>query len=297
MKNSVENHKKFYDSQAGSIGFLRSLLVRNRKRLKIFGEFSEYDHNHGRDTCGIDWFFREKIAGSMRRHRSSERLMLDVGTGPGYTGITIVEKTGCHVHGIDVSKRMVERAIKNAARARVSNKYSAKQGSVMDIPARDATYDGAVWFFGPGAIDPEERVAAFDEIRRVLKPGASIEIADARSPVATGEEFKLTSYLFDIFLKAPLRGAIGTPPVRSINDALGTPDRVYQHAFQHFVQKKLKFWNWQVTDGLAEVLQESGFVDIQVTNYQGVATSLIPGRDYGAPFLWGNLIRANNACP
>lgn len=253
------------------------------------GEFSLYDYYHGNHTSGIDWPIREKIGNDFASEGISglDKLVLDVGTGPGYTGILIARTLKCRVHGLDVSHGMANLANANARAANVQDRYSAIEGSVLQIPAGDETYDGIAWFFGPGALKLEERVSAFNEIRRVLKPDGLLYIFDIRSPVRTGEKFSLSSYFMNIIIRSPLRGLVRAIPYREIRETDSEINHWLVWVVQKVTQRILNYWNWNRIDKLSETLNDVGFRDIQTCNYQGIPTSFIPGRDYKAPFSWG----------
>jgi SAM-dependent methyltransferase/uncharacterized membrane protein YbhN (UPF0104 family) len=94
------------------------------------------------------------------------RVGLDVGCGQG-EHLARMREFGYDVSGIDVSAPQVQRAIRKLASDRL-----VRLGSVLDIPAADATYDFAYTINVLHHLDSvDEQRRAVGEMLRVLKPG------------------------------------------------------------------------------------------------------------------------------
>jgi phosphatidylethanolamine/phosphatidyl-N-methylethanolamine N-methyltransferase len=97
---------------------------------------------------------------------SSGQNVLEVGVG---TGLTLpLFPPGCHVHGIDISRPMLQRARRRASKPG----RNLIEGDVAHMPFREGTFDGVIAPYVVSAVpDP---VAMLREIRRVSRPGARI---------------------------------------------------------------------------------------------------------------------------
>jgi ubiquinone/menaquinone biosynthesis C-methylase UbiE len=107
-------------------------------------------------------------------------LVLDVGCGDGYLTRLVaraVEPDGL-AHGIDPSAEAIDRA-RHIGRGR-SGTYSV--GSALAIDAADSTYDVVVSSLVVHHIDETDRRCALEEMRRVLRPGGTLLLAEFRPP-------------------------------------------------------------------------------------------------------------------
>lgn len=85
--------------------------------------------------------FYEDVAKDVTRKISSGRI-LDLATGPGYLPINIAEKSpNIHVTGLDISKKMVKYARRNAVKASVLDHVSIIYGDGNHLPFRNESYD------------------------------------------------------------------------------------------------------------------------------------------------------------
>lgn len=114
----------------------------------------------------------------------SEGKILDVGTGPGLIPIMIAQTSSTlEVHGVDISKPMIEIAARNARKAGLSENLFFKVGSVYSLPYEDDSFDMVIstlslhhWV---------EPVRGLNEIFRVLRPGGEALIYDFRRDQTT----------------------------------------------------------------------------------------------------------------
>jgi ubiquinone/menaquinone biosynthesis C-methylase UbiE len=104
---------------------------------------------------------------------------LEIGPGPGYLGLEWLKHTqGTTLKGLEISIDMISVAERNAKEYGLSDRaeYVHASGSAMPFP--DGTFDAV---FTNGSLhewaDPR---AVFDEIWRILKPGAKAFISDLR---------------------------------------------------------------------------------------------------------------------
>jgi ubiquinone/menaquinone biosynthesis C-methylase UbiE len=101
---------------------------------------------------------------------SPSDTVLDIGCGVGTTAIRIAQETGAEVVAADISALMRERAVCNAAAARVAN-VRVEDANILALPYADSTFDcvlaEAVTMF-------VNRKNAAAELARVCKPGGRV---------------------------------------------------------------------------------------------------------------------------
>ena len=119
--------------------------------------------------------------------------VLDIGCGAGVDTIIAAHMAGPSgsVGGIDLVPEMLNRARENARLARALN-VEFKEGSAEELPYPDASFDVVI---SNGVFNlVVDKGKALEEVRRVLKPGGRLMIADQ---VLTGELPKATRVRVD----------------------------------------------------------------------------------------------------
>lgn len=99
----------------------------------------------------------------------SEGTCLDVGSGPGYVGLSIAKQTTMKVCLYDMDPEALLIAEKNIQEAVLEDRVYVKHGNVEEIPYPNESFDlitsrGSLFFW-------EDKVKAINEIFRVLKIG------------------------------------------------------------------------------------------------------------------------------
>jgi arsenite methyltransferase len=117
---------------------------------------------------------------------AGERVV-DVGSGGGLDAMVAARAVGAdgQVVGVDMTPAMLERARANAAAAGIDN-VEFRQGFAEDMPVPDGWADLVI---SNGVLNlVPDKVAAYEEILRVLRPGGRIQIADVCVEVEVPEE-------------------------------------------------------------------------------------------------------------
>jgi ubiquinone/menaquinone biosynthesis C-methylase UbiE len=111
---------------------------------------------------------------------STQGNCLDVGMGPGWLLIKLHEQSpALHLHGIDISPSMVEKAEVNVRRTGLAGVIEIKNGDASHIPYGDDFFDAVV---STGSIHHwKEPARALNEIYRVLKHGGYALLYDVVS--------------------------------------------------------------------------------------------------------------------
>jgi ubiquinone/menaquinone biosynthesis C-methylase UbiE len=106
-------------------------------------------------------------------------LALEIGPGPGYLGLEWLKKTESAILiAVEVSPEMTKIAERNAREYGLEGRVKYVKGDAHQIPFDDNTFDGV---FTNGSLHEwSQPMRVFDEVYRVLKPGAKYFISDMR---------------------------------------------------------------------------------------------------------------------
>lgn len=107
---------------------------------------------------------------------SENSMVLDVASGTGETATYIAANTGSEVIGIDLSRKMVEYANTLVKITNLNEKVKFILADAERIPLRDNIFDAALSECTLCLVPDMLRVLR--EMRRVVKPGAKVAIAD-----------------------------------------------------------------------------------------------------------------------
>ena len=115
--------------------------------------------------------------------------VLDVGCGGGNTACNIAGTTGARVEGIDLSEVMVAKARERANQQGLADRVTFRQGSVLDLPYEDGTFDLALVESVLVPL-PGNEGRAVREMARVVRPGGQVAanegIVDPTAPAIHG---------------------------------------------------------------------------------------------------------------
>src|SRR4051794_22266986 len=125
----------------------------------------------------IDWRFETVVTGVLARAglRPGQRI-LDLGTGTGAVAARAAEIGGPagHIVGVDISREMLAQARRRFLEAHLAN-VTLREGRAEKIPADDAAFD--VVLASLSLMYAIDRLAAAEEIARVLRPGGRLVAA------------------------------------------------------------------------------------------------------------------------
>jgi len=99
----------------------------------------------------------------------TEGVCVDAGAGPGYLSIELAKITNLKIYALDIDPEAIEIAQKNIAKAGLKEKIKPVLANVERMPFPDNSVDlvvsrGSFIFW-------QDKVQAFKEIKRILKPG------------------------------------------------------------------------------------------------------------------------------
>jgi ubiquinone/menaquinone biosynthesis C-methylase UbiE len=102
--------------------------------------------------------------------------VIDIGSGIGGPARYLAATYGCRVSGVDLTEDFVAAAVDLARRAGLADRVDFRQGSALDLPFADASFNLA-WTQNV-SMNIADRPRFYAEIRRVLKPGGRLAIQD-----------------------------------------------------------------------------------------------------------------------
>jgi ubiquinone/menaquinone biosynthesis C-methylase UbiE len=142
----------------------------------IQGEFDVQTYNSMmRRLRDKGWMETDHIIASGITHG----LALEIGPGPGYLGLEWLKKTeSTMLLAVEISPEMTQIAERNAREYGLGGRVKYVKGDAHKIPFDDNTFDGV---FTNGSLHEWSKpIKVFDEVYRVLKPGAKYFISDMR---------------------------------------------------------------------------------------------------------------------
>ncbi|MCW3476020.1 class I SAM-dependent methyltransferase [Limobrevibacterium gyesilva] len=104
------------------------------------------------------------------------RHLLDIGSGIGGAARYFALAHDCRVTGIDLTEEYVAVARSLARRTGLGGKVRFQQGSALDLPFPDASFDGAYMLHV--GMNIADKPALFAGVRRVLRPGGFLAVYD-----------------------------------------------------------------------------------------------------------------------
>ena len=111
---------------------------------------------------------------------SADAHLLDAGSGLGGPSRFLAQRFSCQVTGVDIAPVYVAIARLLAEKADVAGRVSYLVGSITELPFAPATFDAVCTQHV--VMNVRDRVAAYREIRRVLRPGGRFAFYDPYVP-------------------------------------------------------------------------------------------------------------------
>jgi arsenite methyltransferase len=123
-------------------------------------------------------------------------IVLDIGAGAGLDLLLAARRVGPRGRAIavDMTPAMRTLARENAARAGLSERVDIRPGLAEDLPLGKDSVD---FVLTNGVLNlTSDKVRAFSEIRRVLKPGGRLHMADVLLQVDLNEHERMDAHLW-----------------------------------------------------------------------------------------------------
>ena len=106
----------------------------------------------------------------------AEDHVLDLGCGLGGAARFVASNFGTRVSGIDLVQEYVETGNVLCDWVRLADRISLREGSALDMPYDDETFDGGYMLHV--GMNIEDKMRLFKEVARVMKPGARFGVYD-----------------------------------------------------------------------------------------------------------------------
>ncbi len=148
---------------------------------KMFDQISPtYDRVNRVMTFGCDQLWRKQLCTFLPSHTGLN--ILDCATGTGDQIFALLEKNGNinSVVGIDLAETMIAIGKQKLAQKPYREKVSWQVASALEIPFPEGQFDCVTISFGIRNVT--DVMAAFQEFRRVLKPGGRVLILEGTVP-------------------------------------------------------------------------------------------------------------------
>ena len=148
---------------------------------KMFDQISPtYDCVNRVMSLGMDQLWRKKLCAFLPQIK--EMQVLDCATGTGDQIVALMEKRQdiSFIIGIDLAAAMIEIAKKKIEGRSYASKVCFQVANALEMPFQDNSFDCVTISFGIRNVT--DIMAAFQEIRRVLKPGGRVLILEGTIP-------------------------------------------------------------------------------------------------------------------
>ncbi len=117
-----------------------------------------------------------------------EHRVLDIASGQGTSAITLAQRFGCKVLGIEYGHDAIHKSMQVAEAAGVSHLVSFQQGDAEHLPVSECTFDAVICECAFCTF-PDKSTAA-REFMRVLKPGRHIGLSDLTRTIEVPENLQ-----------------------------------------------------------------------------------------------------------
>ncbi|SDU11206.1 class I SAM-dependent methyltransferase [Desulfobacula phenolica] len=158
MESNIKDH---YNSD-NLTQKIETALIKAKKKLSPIGlkELSPIDQLHtGGARATIDLFKKASL--------NSNALLLDAGCGIGGSSRLLAQQFNCRVIGVDLADQFINAANFLTRITGLENSVSFQQGSVLDLPFEDSTFD--VVLCQHLLMNIENKSTVIKEFSRVLK--------------------------------------------------------------------------------------------------------------------------------
>lgn len=157
-------------------------LEPDKTPAKIAGMFDaiagRYDLLNTVLSGGVDRYWRRCAINSLRL--TGKERVLDVCTGTADVAIGCARRGAARVVGVDFSGAMLSHGLAKVKQTALARRIQLIRGDAMNLPAADASVDGATIAFGIRNVQRPE--VACKELSRVLRPGGRLAILEFGTP-------------------------------------------------------------------------------------------------------------------
>ena len=158
----------------------RDSLISAGVNRKMFDAIAgRYDLMNLIMSFGLDRYWRRKAVKALAP-QSGEQI-LDIGSGTGDIALEVVrQQPGVILTGIDPAGHMLDVAVKKTRQLGLQKTIRFESGNAMALQYPDSFFDGVVSAFCIRNV--ENRITAFMEMHRVLRPGGRAVVLELAKP-------------------------------------------------------------------------------------------------------------------
>jgi demethylmenaquinone methyltransferase / 2-methoxy-6-polyprenyl-1,4-benzoquinol methylase len=181
----------------------RMELDKNPERIEgLFDDITPtYDRLNHLMSMSIDRIWRGQALDCLGL--KDGELVLDIATGTGDMAIQALNRADCSMVGIDLSRNMLDIAVRKWEKKGLEPAFPAVQGNALSMPFKDGTFDKAMVAFGIRNVPDVE--GFLGEVHRVLRKGGLFAVLELSVPVCRITRPLYLTYLTEIL---PLIGSM-----------------------------------------------------------------------------------------
>ena len=146
------------------------------------GIAARYDLLNHLLSAGIDRRWRKLVARRLESAVGRGARVLDVACGTGDLSLTLAERTGARVVGLDFCRPMLDIARRKSDGANRALPFV--EGDALSLPFADGEFDAVTIAFGLRNLASVE--GGIDELLRVTRPGGAVFVLEFSRPVVPG---------------------------------------------------------------------------------------------------------------
>jgi 27-O-demethylrifamycin SV methyltransferase len=181
------------------------LVFRGRRTARSVGAYFDLITDEARrfygDSFHLGYFAGgdETLAEALDAHTdlvaglariTPDSRVLDIGCGIGEPASRIVERTGCSVVGVNISREQIRQGRELVAQRGLSDRIELRRGDARTLEFDDASFDAVLCMEVGGdiCVAEEDKAGLVAELHRVLRPGGHVGFSDLamrRHPTAT----------------------------------------------------------------------------------------------------------------
>lgn len=200
-------------------------------------------------SANTDRRWRRVVASRLGQKMAIGARVLDVACGTGDLSIQLFETTGARIMGLDFCRPMLEIA------GRKTDSVAFIEGDALDLPFADGAFQAVTIAFGLRNLANTSE--GLKELRRVLQPGGWLAILEFSRP-----EARYFRRLFELYFTRLL------PRIGGLLSGS-------QSAYQYLPDSVSRFPDQA---GLAALIRDAGFVEIEWENLTGGVAALHMGK-------------------
>jgi demethylmenaquinone methyltransferase/2-methoxy-6-polyprenyl-1,4-benzoquinol methylase len=142
-----------------------------------------------------EWPVRHQALAALNARIGEQMLEIGCGTGLNLAALARAVGPHGHVHGLDLSKAMLDRARGLLRRSSLEKRVTLRWGDATDLPYLNGIMHGVLMTFTLELFEAREIPMVLAESRRVLRPGGRIVVASLTKDIEADVSVHLLEWL------------------------------------------------------------------------------------------------------